>query len=184
MLATIGLIARSTELPVTADLERGYGDVGETVGLALEHGAAGCNLEDSTPDGLRDIEDAAARVAAARAVAESAGIPFVINARADTRDVDDVLRRGKAYLEAGADCVFAIALSDANEIRAVCGELDGKVAVLARPGSTSIAELGRLGVARVSVGPGSMGAAYSALAETAATLLGGGEPPAALAFRP
>src|SRR4051812_24273 len=84
MIAAVGLIARSVELPVTADLERGYADAGETIALAIEAGAVGCNLEDSDPgDTLRPTSEHAARVAAARANGEELRVPVVINARTD-----------------------------------------------------------------------------------------------------
>lgn len=181
MLDACGRIAAATELPVSADLERGYGDdVGETVSLALAAGVVGCNLEDSVEGGLRPVEEAVARVAAARA----ASADLVINARADTKRVDDVIARGRAYLDAGADCVFAVMLSAADEVRAVVEGLDGRVSVLARPGGPSVAELASYGVARVSVGPGAMGFAYSALHDVASALLSGGAAPDAMGFRP
>lgn len=182
MLDAVQRIASATQLPVSADLERGFGDdVEETVSLAVAAGAAGCNLEDSLPGALRPVNEAAARVAAARA---GGGPDFVINARADTKDVADVVLRGRAYLDAGADCVFAVLLTDPEAIREAVGELEGRVSVLARPGRATISDLAALGVARVSVGPGSMGAAYHALRELASSLLSGGAPPETMKFRP
>src|SRR3954452_3755378 len=109
MSAAVGRIAAAVELPVSADLEDGYGDAGATVAAAIEAGAVGCNLEDRCGDPAEHAE----RVAAARAAGEAAGVPVVINARTDVfvrggGDVDDAIARGCAYLEAGADCVFAL----------------------------------------------------------------------------
>ena len=109
MLAAVALVASAVDLPVTADLERGFGDASVTVAGAIEAGAVGCNLEDSTgTGGLWPAEEHAAVVAAARAAGEIAGVPIVINARTDVflegaGGVDEAVERGRAYLEAGAD---------------------------------------------------------------------------------
>ena len=193
MLEAVARIAAAVELPVTADLESGYGDtpeaVGETVAAALEAGAVGCNLEDA----MRPAEEHAARVAAARAAGERAGVPLVINARTDvflleagdpaTREAEAV-RRGRAYREAGADCIFVPGVTDAETIGRLVGAMGAPVSVLAVPGGASLAELHRLGVARVSFGPGPMGVAMAALRRAAETLAAGGEVPADLRFRP
>jgi 2-methylisocitrate lyase-like PEP mutase family enzyme len=200
MLAAIERIARAVELPVTADLEAGYGDtaaaVEETVAGALAAGAVGCNLEDGTDDPaapLRPADEHAARVAAARAAGDRAGVPLVINARTDVflAQVGDpagreaaALERGRAYVAAGADCVFVPAVADAATVGRLVAGMGAAVSVLAFPGGPSLAELERLGVARASLGPGSMGVAMAALARGAEALLAGGELPAELGFRP
>jgi 2-methylisocitrate lyase-like PEP mutase family enzyme len=174
-------------LPVTADLEAGYGDVAATVAAAIEAGAVGCNLEDR-----KDPLDASAeRVRAAVEAGRRAGVPLVVNARTDVflgaddpaAVLDDAVARGRAYLEAGADVVFAIGLTDPACIRTLVQEL-GAVSVFASPTSPSLRELADLGVVRISFGPGPMGAAYDALARTAGQLLALGEVPGAMASRP
>jgi 2-methylisocitrate lyase-like PEP mutase family enzyme len=116
-------------------------------------------------------------------------VPLVINARSDEfllgeKRLDEALARGRAYLDAGADCFFIPGLADLEAIRQLVGELDAPVNILARPGAPTLAELAGAGVARVSVGPGSMGAAYAALAGAAAALLAREDYPDELAFRP
>src|SRR3954447_22762939 len=135
MVEAVGRIAQAVELPVSADLEDGYGDAGTTVAAAIEVGAVGCNLE----DGCGDPGEHAERVAAARAAGEAAGVPVVINARTDVfvrggGDVDDAIARGRAYLEAGADCVFAIGARDPEELRAMGEAFGGRLSVYAAPG--------------------------------------------------
>ncbi len=194
MLDAVRVVAEATELPVTADLERGYGDVRMTVEGALEAGAVGCNLEDSDASGgLSPSEEHAAVVAAARAAGDAAGIPLVINARTDVYLVDVIppeerllaaLERGAAYLEAGADCVFVPGVRDVTILEALVREMDGPISVMGGPGGPALAELARIGIARVSYGPGPLGVAMAALSRAAETLLAGGDPPADLAFRP
>src|SRR4051794_10844903 len=193
MLDAVATIAGAVALPVTADLEGGYGttpaDVGETIERALAAGAVGCNVEDGIGDALRDAEDAAARIAAARAAADAAGVPIVINARTDvylrgTNDPEAAFLRGQAYARAGADCIFVPGVTDAQTIKELVDGIDAPVSVLARPGAPSVTELQDLGVARVSFGPGPMGAALAALARTASDLRGGGAPADELNSRP
>jgi len=189
MIAAVGLVARSVELPVTADLERGYADAGETIALAIEAGVVGCNLEDSLADGsLRATEDHAARVAAARANGEELDVPVVINARTDVFIHGDIppeervaaaIERGEAYMDAGADCIFVPGLRDLGMIAELCSHFP--VSVI---GAASRAELAAAGVSRISYGPGGMGIAYAALRREAESLLAGGAPPAELGFRP
>ena len=106
MLDSVRVVARAVELPVTADLERGFGDAGATVARAIEAGAVGCNLEDSTGSGgLVPVEAHVAAVAAARAAGEAAGVPVVINARTDVflegLEFDEAVERARAYLGRG-----------------------------------------------------------------------------------
>jgi 2-methylisocitrate lyase-like PEP mutase family enzyme len=195
MLEAVRVVADAVTLPVTADLEGGYGetpaDVGETIERALAAGAVGCNLEDGLRDGaeLRDASEAAERIAAARAAADAAGIPVVINARTDVylrgaNDPEAAFLRGQAYARAGADCIFVPGVVDPKTIRELVEGIDAPVSVLARPGAPSVSELQELGVARVSFGPGPMGVALAALARTASDLLGGGVPAGELSYRP
>lgn len=195
MLDAVATIAGSVALPVTADLEGGYGatpaDVGETIERAIATGAVGCNIEDGIRDGdrLRDAQDAAERIAAARAAAAAAGVPIVINARTDvflrgTDDPEAAFLRGQAYARAGADCIFVPGVVDAKTIKELVDGIDAPVSVLARPGAPSVTELQELGVARVSFGPGPMGVALAALAKTASDLMQGGVPADELSYRP
>jgi 2-methylisocitrate lyase-like PEP mutase family enzyme len=185
MVAAVGLIARVVELPVTADLEDGYGDSGAVVAAAIDAGVVGCNLEDCAGDRGEHAE----RVAAARAAGEAAGVPVVINARTDVflradPDVDDAIARGRAYLEAGADCVFAIGAHRPDDLRAMSEAFAGRLSIFVSAATPPLRELAELGVARVTFGPGLMGVAYAALQRAAAQALDLGELPEDLAFRP
>ena len=189
MRAAVERIAAAVELPVTADLESGYGEtpqqVAETVARAIAAGAAGANLEDR----MKPAAEHAAVVAAVRARAEGEGVPFVINARSDEyllgeRRPEHALEHGRAYLDAGADCIFVPGISELGEIEQLAGELDAPVNVLAAPGLPSLTELAAAGVARVSVGPGGLGVASAALAAAAERLLARGDYPPELGHRP
>jgi 2-methylisocitrate lyase-like PEP mutase family enzyme len=169
MLEATQRITQTVAIPVTADVEGGYGDgsatdVAETVRALVAIGAAGMNIEDSPGrDGqtLLSPEAHAERLHAARAAAHATGGDLVINARTDiyllavgepeTRLVE-AARRGNLYLAAGADCVFVPGVIDADTIAALARAIHGPVNILAGPGAPSAPELGRLGVARVSVG--------------------------------
>ena len=166
VVAATGRIARAVDVPVTADIEAGYGatpgDVADTVRAVIEAGAVGINLEDGlhAPGALRELEAAAQRIRAAREAAAATGVPIVINARTDTymlkygasdaERFDETVRRANAYLAAGADCIFPIGLGDGATLGALVKALDAPINVAARPGMPSLAELARLGVARVS----------------------------------
>jgi len=190
MLDSVRVVARAVELPVTADLERGFGDAGATVARAIEAGAVGCNLEDSTGSGgLWPADEHAAVVAAARAAGEVAGVPIVINARTDVflegaGGVEEAVERGREYLEAGADCIFVPGVRDVPTLEALAAGMGGPISVFGSAGGPTLAEYARIGVARVSYGPGPMGVAMAALSRAAEALLAGGEPPADLAYRP
>ena len=172
MLEMVARITRAVRVPVTADLEAGYGDAGETVTAALGAGAVGMNLEDGTSGGgLAPLQTQVARVRAARAAAERAGVPFVINARVDTffapaddepSRFADTIARARAYLEAGADCIFVPGVRDAETIGRLVKQIPGPLNVLAGPGTPPVAALAALGVARVSAGSGTMRAALTA----------------------
>jgi 2-methylisocitrate lyase-like PEP mutase family enzyme len=189
MLAAVERIAAAVELPVTADLESGFGEwpeqVAETVAGVIEAGAVGANLEDR----LRPVAEHVAVVAAVRRRAEREGVPFVINARSDEyllgeRRLETAIESGRAYAEAGADCVFVPGIRELDEIERLVRELDVPVNVLAAPGLPSLAELAAVGVARVSFGPGPLGVASAALAAAAERLLARGDYPAELGHRP
>ncbi|WP_423761387.1 isocitrate lyase/PEP mutase family protein [Burkholderia sp. NLJ2] len=163
-------IARATDLAVTVDLESGYGerleDVAETIALSVEAGAVGCNLEDSFPatGELRDVEEAAARLAAARQAADRAGADYFINARTDVffkapadshdeRLLDETLARARAYAAAGADGLFVPGLQSPALIRALTTASPLPVNVMRVAETPTLAELAEYGVARVSHGP-------------------------------
>lgn len=166
MFAAAGRIARAVPVPVTVDAEAGYGmQPRELVDRLLEIGVVGCNLEDSDhrSGGLVDPGAHAERLAAVRAASEDAGVPVVVNARTDgflprsgvaePERVAEAVRRGRRYLEAGADCVYPIGVGDEHDIAALVTQLPGPVNSNTRPGGPDLARLRELGVARVSYGP-------------------------------
>jgi 2-methylisocitrate lyase-like PEP mutase family enzyme len=173
MMEHVAAIAAATDLPVSADLEHGYGDspetVAETIRLAAAAGLAGCSIEDSTKrpsDPVYEIAFAADRVRAAAEAARFLPFPFTLTARAENylvgrTDLADTIRRLQAYQEAGADVLYAPGLKTREDIVSVVRSVDRSVnAIMGLPGlSLSLAELSALGVKRVSVG--------SALARTA-----------------
>jgi 2-methylisocitrate lyase-like PEP mutase family enzyme len=189
MVAAVERVAHAADVPVSADLEQGYGAdataVGETIEAAIAAGAVGCNLEDGTGDGadpLRPATEHAERIAAARTAGERAGVPLVINARTDVflagvgapeERVDLALERGRAYAEAGGDCIFVPGAADPEDLRRLVEAMGAPISVLAVPGLPAPAELRRLGVARVSQGPGSLRVAMNALRAFADDLLAG-----------
>ncbi|MEU8588239.1 isocitrate lyase/phosphoenolpyruvate mutase family protein [Streptomyces sp. NPDC048664] len=173
-------IVAATDLPVTADLESGFGDkpedVAETVRLAAAAGLVGGSIEDSTgraEDPVRPLGEAVERVAAAVEAARGLDFPFTVTARAENffvgrPDLDDTILRLRAYEEAGADVLYAPALPDAESVRAVCAAVSRPVNVLmggALP--LSVADLGDLGVRRVSTGSALSRAALGALVRAA-----------------
>jgi 2-methylisocitrate lyase-like PEP mutase family enzyme len=190
MLDMVRRIARSVGLPVTADLESGYGDTpeaaAETARGALDAGAVGMNLEDlkSSVEGeLLPLELQVARIRAARSAAESAGVPLVINGRTDAfaarglaaeARIAEAIRRANAYLAAGADCAFLPFVTDPRVIARLAREVRGPINVLAVPAAPPLAELERLGVRRVSAGSGPARAAYAAARRVARELLTSG----------
>ena len=163
-LANAAAIAAATRLPVSADLESGYGrtpaEVAETVRLAAEAGLVGCSIEDATgiPDApVLSLAEAVDRVAAAVQAARRLPFAFVLTARAENflygrPDLADTIARLQAFEAAGADALYAPGLPDAEAIRAVCSSVGKPVNVLASPAVGSVAELAALGVRRVSLG--------------------------------
>jgi 2-methylisocitrate lyase-like PEP mutase family enzyme len=163
-------IARAVRVPVTADIEGGYSDsinqLAENVEDIIRAGAVGINLEDGRSDHdhpIRRLDDAVDRIRAARDRANTLGVPLVINARVDvyqkhvgeeTTRFDETIRRARAYLAAGADCVFPIGLSDLNVIAALVTALKAPVNVVGRNGMPPVATLEKIGVARVSTASG------------------------------
>ncbi len=166
MLAHVAQIAAATDLPVSADLENGYGDdpgtVAETIQLAAAAGACGCSIEDSVNragETVYDIGHATERVRAAAEAARALPFPFTLTARAENfllgiADLKDTIRRLQAYQEAGADVLYAPCITTREEITAIVGAVDRPVNFLmgTQPVRHSLAELEAMGVRRVSVG--------------------------------
>jgi 2-methylisocitrate lyase-like PEP mutase family enzyme len=162
MLAAVSRIAHSVDVPVTADLEGGYGDIAETAAALLESGAVGLNLEDILghgPESLAPIDEQVSRIAAVR----QTGV--VVNARTDLylMQIGDASTRFaracdrlKAYRDAGADCLFIPGIASEDLIASFVEALQFPINILAVAGVPPIARLKELGVARVSVGSGMM----------------------------
>lgn len=186
-LDMVGRIVRAVDLPVSMDMESGYGDPGATAAEAIALGVVGGNLEDR----MRPLDDAVAAVRAVLEAGRSAGVDFVLNARTDAfvraaegadRDglVDEAVTRGRAFLAAGAPVVFVPGLVDREEIRRVAAGLgERRLTLISPPGAALPAsELQALGVARVSTGPFTQRVALTALQDAAADVVGGGVLPA------
>jgi 2-methylisocitrate lyase-like PEP mutase family enzyme len=185
MIGEVGRIAAATRLPVSADLEGGYGDAPETIRKAIGVGVVGANLEDQ----MKPLTEAAAQVEAVTKAAAAEGVPdFVLNARTDAfvkagdRDKQDVLAdaitRGKAYLDAGAPVVFVPGILDEQQITALVDAFgQQRLTTIGIPGTPSLARLAELGVARVSYGPMSQRVALTALARLVEAVHDGGGVP-------
>lgn len=171
-------LVAATDLPVSADLENGFADdpadVGETVRLACQAGLAGCSIEDFTGDPeapIYDFELAVRRIVAAVEAAHG-DRPLVLTARCENHihgrdDLEDTIRRLRAYEEAGADVLFAPGVDRPEDLRRVLEATVRPLSVLVRPGSPSVGELAALGVSRVSVGGAFTFAALDALVKAA-----------------
>ncbi|MGY0231048.1 isocitrate lyase/PEP mutase family protein [Longispora urticae] len=165
-LDLVARIAAAVRVPVTADIEGGYGDVAGTIRGVIAAGAVGVNLEDGgTPQ--------AERYAVARRAADATGIPLFLNARIDTYlfgnpDFEETVGRAQAYLAAGADGVFVPGVADPEVIAALVNAIPAPLNVLVGPGSPTVDELTALGVARASLGSSIAQSAYG-LARRAAT---------------
>lgn len=159
------VLAAAVEVPVSADLENGFGaepaTVAETIRLALEAGLAGGSIEDSTGDDARPLYDlghAVDRIAAAVAAARASGVPFVLTARTENLvhevgGIDETIRRLQAYERAGADVLFAPGLRELADIRAVCAAVKSPVNFMAgfKGCRFTVAELAAAGVKRISL---------------------------------
>ena len=181
MIAALERIAAATKLPVTADLDGGFGDAGETVRRAIGVGVSGANIEDQ----LRPFDESVAVMRTAVEAGEREGVPFVLNARTDAllkggdrpraESIEDAIERGRAYLAAGATCVFVPGVLDAEDTRMlVSGIGRGKVSVIGLPGALAAAEYEALGVARISYGPMPQNVALTALKRLGESLLDDG----------
>lgn len=186
MLSATEHIAQSVTVPVTADIEAGYGDapdeVAETVSRAIDAGAVGVNLEDGTGDPdtpLDDPDHHATKIRAAREVADAADLPLVVNGRTDVfwlgvgdaeERIERTIERANAYHRAGSDCLFVPGVTDPETIATLADGIDGPLNVLGGPGAPSVSTLADCGAARVSVGSAPMRATLGRLREMSAEL--------------
>jgi 2-methylisocitrate lyase-like PEP mutase family enzyme len=186
MLAVIADIAKAVNVPVTADVEAGYGNRPEDAALTarrvIDAGAVGMNFEDATGDAAHPLFDLPVQVQRIRAIRETGerlGVPLVINARTDVYLLqlgdpagryDEALRRMSSFRDAGADCVFVPGVVDVATISRFVGDLRCPMNILAGLGSPSVAELKGAGVRRISLGSGPMRAGLGALRSLAEEL--------------
>lgn len=185
MLAMVGRIAKTVSIPVTADLEAGYGstaaEVAEFMRQAMAVGVVGANLEDGHGHNqpLTDIAAQIEVIKAVRQVAAAGDLPFVLNARVDvylhgTGDAvsrfTQAVERANAYRDAGADGLFLIGVKDRETIAQLVREIHGPVNIMAGPGSPTLSELQQLGVARVTFGSGLMRATLPVVRQSAEDL--------------
>ena len=183
MLSVIRRMADCLSVPLSADMEAGYGDtpeqVAETTRLTGEAGAVGINIEDRTYDPdepLIGIEEAAERIRAAREAANKIGM--IVNARTDVYWVGgtgearfaEAVRRANAFWEAGADCLFIPGVKDPELISRLAAEISGPLNILAGIGSPDTAALAALGVKRITFGATMARAAYATLEQAATEL--------------
>jgi 2-methylisocitrate lyase-like PEP mutase family enzyme len=178
MLGMVARIARAVAVPVTADVEAGYGDPVATAKAVVAAGAIGMNLEDSIGENgatLAGIEEQCATLRGIRAL----GLPLVINARTDiylanigdpSTRLERATERANAYRDAGADSLFVPGVYDRETIGALARAVQGPLNILATPGAPSIGELQALGVARVSTGSGPARAAWALVRRIAVEL--------------
>jgi 2-methylisocitrate lyase-like PEP mutase family enzyme len=191
VLAATARIVAAVEVPVTAHIEAGYGatpsEVAQHVVEIAKAGAVGLNLEDGdarAPGGLRSVEDAAARIRAARQAVSAAGFDMVINARIDVflhgagdpaARLEEAIRRGKAYLDAGADCLYPFGPTELSTIAALTGALDAPINIVGRAGTPPLAVLEKAGVARVSIATGATMVVMSTVQQLASELRATGD---------
>ncbi|GAB3615106.1 isocitrate lyase/PEP mutase family protein [Humibacter ginsengisoli] len=186
-LAGARTIAEAVDLPVTADLDDGYDDPGETIRRAIGFGVVGANVEDR----LRPFDESVARVRAITKAAETEGVAFQLNARTDAlflgkdrspeERIENAISRGRAFLDEGAALVFVPGALTRDVVeRLVDGIGWGKISVIGLPGALPASEYEKLGVARISYGPLPQRAALLALRELAADLYGEGVVPEGL----
>jgi 2-methylisocitrate lyase-like PEP mutase family enzyme len=190
MLAHVARIVGGAKVPVSADVEAGYGDrpedAAQTTRAVVEAGAIGMNLEDAksgSRDTLVDLSLQLEKIRAVREAASAVGVPVVLNARTDvylnevgapaTR-YDETIKRATAYRDAGADCIFVPGVRDLETISKLVKDVQAPVNILAGPGSPAVPELQKVGVARVSLGSGPMRATLGLLRRIADELTSSG----------
>ncbi|WOF24366.1 isocitrate lyase/phosphoenolpyruvate mutase family protein [Microbacterium betulae] len=180
-LDAVARIVDAVDLPVTADLDAGYGDPGDAVRRAIGVGVVGANVEDR----LAPFSDSVAAVESIVRAAEAEGVAFQLNARTDaivrggdralSESIDDAIARGRAFLDAGASLVFVPGAVDRDTVsKLVAGIGERKVSVIGLPGALTAAEYEALGVARISYGPLTQRVALRALRDLATDLYGSG----------
>ncbi|GAB3599860.1 isocitrate lyase/PEP mutase family protein [Microbacterium tumbae] len=185
MLDMVSRITAAVDLPVSADLDDGYADAGETTRLAIAAGAVGANIEDR----LKPLDESVANVEAIVRAGEAEGVAFALNARTDAfvragdrpveASIADAVERGRAYLDAGATTVFVPGILDADVTRRLVeGIGENRISVIGLPGALTAAEYEALGVARISYGPMTQRVALTALQDLASTLYADGVIPA------
>lgn len=186
-----GRIARSVDVPVTADIEAGYGgtiaDLAETINEVIDSGVVGVNIEDSLEvEGvLRPVEEQCQRISVARQVADRRGIPLVINARVDSflsssfvdhgDATEDAVTRARAYSEAGADCIYPIGPGDLETTAVLRAGIKLPINILVTPSAAPLKALETIGVNRVSFGPFVFRACLRKFVDIAETLLNQGD---------
>lgn len=189
LLSTLTNIAGSVNIPVTADIESGYAgnneQLRENMKLFLETGIVGINIEDTNhkTNSLNDTTTQCSRIKLIRKVADEMGIPLFINARTDvllynnvfptpSLQFEELLKRGLAYKEAGANCFFPIALKREEDIQKLVMQLKMAINILILPGVPDLKKLNEIGVSRVSLGPGFLKIAIKAMKSLAIELQG------------
>jgi len=186
-------IASAVDIPVSIDFERGYthnlAKLHLNITRLIDAGAAGLNFEDSTGNPgqpLFPLEEQLNRIRTVRTAANDAGVPLVLNARADSLvrggTWDEMVERANTYLGAGASVIFVLGLNDEAAVERAVAEIDGRVSVISGVGSVPLTRLAELGVSRVSFGPGPLGLALAHLQAAAAQLTALGDYPAELSF--
>ncbi len=187
MLDVIERIASSVAVPMTADLERGYAEhpqeIAENIRQVMHAGAVGINFEDSSFEGgpLQPIDFQCERIQAIRNMADKEGIPLVINARIDvfmrsadisrSEKIAETISRGKAYLDAGADCLYPIGPGDVETLKRIREETEAPINVYASKLAASMKELAAIGISRLSLGPGLIRASLTTMRNVAQQLL-------------
>ena len=169
LIDLLGRIARSVDVPVTADIESGYGetlsDLEVTAQQVMESGVVGVNLEDSVEDhaGLRSVEEQCRRISILRQVADGMDVHLVINARIDSfvsqsftdgqQAIEEAVTRARAYTAAGADCIYPIGPGDEATVRILQERIESPINILASPNAAPLSVLREIGINRVSFGP-------------------------------
>ena len=187
MLDVIERIASSVAVPMTADIERGYAEhpqeIAENIRQVMHAGAVGINFEDSSFEGgpLQPIDFQCERIQAIRNMADKEGIPLVINARIDvfmrsadisrSEKIAETITRGKAYLDAGADCLYPIGPGDIETLTKIQSKTKAPINIYASKLAASMKELEAIGISRLSLGPGLIRASLTTMRNVAQQLL-------------